>query len=193
MSYRLAGTYVAHCDCNQICPCGVDGPPTGRDDQCHGLLVFGIKEGSLDDTDLSGVNVVMGYFAPSNIGAGNLEIGLVVDDGASAEQADALERIFKGEEGGVFGEFAPLFGKWLGVERGAVSFSDGDEPSATIGDTNVTFEAFRDGEGNVTTAKNAAFGFAPEFRLGKSSGSSGVLGQSFEANYGEAAEFEYTG
>jgi hypothetical protein len=155
--------------------------------------VFGIKDGNLDDTDLSGVNVAMGYMAPSNISSGNLKLGIVVDEGASDEQADALERIFKGDEGGMFGEFVPLVGEWLGAERASVSFSDGDEPSAKIGDTEVNFEAFRDAEGKVTTASNAAFGFAPTFTLGKSSGSSGVLGESFDASYGEAAEFEYTG
>jgi hypothetical protein len=189
----MAGTYVAHCDCQQLCPCAVDGPPTGRDGQCHGLLVFGIRDGNLDGTDLSGVNVVMGYLAPSNISAGNLSLGLVVDQGASDEQVDALERIFSGKEGGMFGEFAPLIGNWLGVEREAVTVSDGEEPSARIGDVAVTFEAFRGPDGKPTTASNAAFGFAPVFTLGKSSGSSGVLGESFEASYGETAEFEYTG
>jgi hypothetical protein len=92
----------------------------------------------------------------------------------------------------MFGEFVPLIGKWLGVERAAISFSDGDEPSARIGDTGVTFEAFKGPDGKPTKASNTAFGFAPVFRLGKSSGSSGILGESFEANYGEAAEFEYT-
>jgi hypothetical protein len=54
------------------------------------------------------------------------------------------------------------------------------------------FEAFKGPDGKPTTASNAAFGFAPVFRLGQSSGSSGLFGESFEANYGEAAEFEYT-
>ncbi len=192
MAYRLSGTYVGHCDCQQVCACAVDGPPTGRDGQCRGLLVFGVKEGNLDDTDLSGVNVAMGYMAPSNISSGNLKLGIVVDEGASEEQANALERIFKGDEGGIFGEFVPLVGEWLGVEREAVSFSNGDEPSAKIGDTDVNFEAFKDQDGTPTTARNAAFGFAPVFTLGQSSGSSGFFGESFEANYGEAAEFEYT-
>ena len=192
MAYRLSGTYVGHCDCKQVCACAVDGPPTGRDDQCHGLLVFAINGGNLDDTDLSGVNVAMGYMAPSNISAGNLKLGLVVDEGASDEQTDALERIFKGDEGGMFGEFVPLVGEWLGVERAAVSFSDGDEPSAKIGDTDVTFEAAKGPDGKPTTVNNSPFGFAPVFTLGTSSGSSGILGESFEASYGEAAEFEYT-
>ena len=192
MAYRLSGTYVGHCDCQQVCPCAVDGPPTGRDGQCHGLLVFGIKDGNLDGIDLSGVNVAMGYMAPSNISSGNLKLGIVVDEGASDEQADALERIFKGDAGGMFGDFVPLIGEWLGVERAAISLSDGDEPSAKIGGTDVKFEAFKGPDGKPSTANNTAFGFAPVFRFGKSSGSSGILGESFEANYGEAAEFEYT-
>jgi hypothetical protein len=193
MSYTLKGTYVSQCDCQQVCPCAVDGPPTGRDGQCHGLLVHNVREGNLDGTDLSGVNVVMAYFAPSNISSGNLRLGIVVDENASDEQADALEKIFSGKAGGMFEEFVPLVGEWIGVERQAVSFSDGDEPSAKIGDTDINFEAFRDGEGNLTTVSNAMFGFAPTFTLGKSSGKSGVLDIEFDASYGEAAEFEYSG
>jgi hypothetical protein len=78
------------------------------------------------------------------------------------------------------------------VERSSVSFSDGDEPSAKVGDSDVNFEAFKGADGQPTTASNAAFGFAPVFRVGRSSGSSGAFGETFEANYGEAAEFEYT-
>lgn len=193
MAFKLTGTYVAHCDCQLLCACAVDGPPTGRDGQCRGLLVFGVEDGRLDETDLSGINVAMAYMAPSNISEGNLHMGIVVDDSASDEQVSALEGIFKGEHGGPFGDFAGLRSEWLGVERAAVSFSDGDEPSAQIGDIPVMFEAFRDPDGNPTTAKNAAFGFAPEFTLGKSSGDSGLFGESFEASYGEAAKFEYAG
>jgi hypothetical protein len=192
VAYRLAGTYVAHCDCRQLCPCAVDGPPTGRDGQCHGLLVHDVAQGNLDDVDLSGVGVAMEYVAPSNISAGNLKIGIVVDGGASDDQADALARIFKGDAGGMFGDFAPLFGEWAGVQRADISFSDGEEPSARIGDTEVNFTAFRDGDGGLTTVSNAMFGFAPVFTIGQSSGTSQAFGESFEANYGEAATFEYS-
>lgn len=192
MAYRLSGTFIGQCDCKLVCPCAMDGPPTGRDGQCHGVVVFNVKEGNLDDTDLSGVNVAMGYMAPSNISAGDLKLGIVVDEGASDEQADALERIFKGDEGGLFGDFVPLVGEWRGVERAPISFSDGDEPSAKVGDSEVKFEAFKGQDGNPTTVSNAAFGFAPVFTIGKAPGHSEILGESYEGSYGEAAEFEYT-
>src|SRR6266511_4299164 len=50
---------------------------------------------NLDDTDVSGVNVALYNLFPSNLTAGNWKVGLVIDDGASDEQASALERIFK--------------------------------------------------------------------------------------------------
>lgn len=191
MAWQLKGTYVAHCDCQEVCPCAFDGPPTGRDGKCHGLLVHEISEGNLDGVDLSGVKVVMAYHAPSNISAGNLRIGIIVDDSASDEQADALGKIFSGDAGGMFGEFKPLFGEFVGVERKPISFSGGDEPSATVGEIDVNFGAYRGQDGSPTTVRNGAFGFAPEFTIGKSSGKSELFGEPFDASYGEAAEFEY--
>jgi hypothetical protein len=44
----------------------------------------------------------------------------------------------------------------------------------------------------VTTVSNAMFGFGPVFTIGQSSGTSRVFGETFEANYGEAADFEYS-
>lgn len=191
MGFELAGTYVGHCDCTHICPCAVDEPPTGSKGQCHGLMVLHIAEGALDDIDLSDTKVVLGYASPGKISDGGLRLGLVVDNAASDEQVAALERIFSGKAGGMFEAFAGLTDKWLGVERAAIWFADGDEPQATIGHTRVHFIAYRGEDGNVTTARNAVFGFAPEFTLGKSSGHSGVLGESFDANYGEAAQFKW--
>ena len=124
MGYQLKGTYVTHCDCTQICPCAVDEAPTGRDGQCHGVIVANIAQGSLDGTDLSGTKVALGYFSPGKISDGHLRLGLVIDEAASDDQAAALERIFSGQEGGMFGEFAAL------SEDGWVS-SVGRSPSPT--------------------------------------------------------------
>jgi len=124
MGYQLRGTYLTHCDCMQICPCSVDEKPTGRDGQCHGLVVVNIDNGSLDDTDLSGTKVVLSYSAPGKISDGGLRLGLVIDDAASDEQAAALERIFSGQVGGMFGEFTGLTERWIGTERAAIAFSD---------------------------------------------------------------------
>jgi hypothetical protein len=166
----------------------VDGPPTGRDGQCRGLLVFGIKEGNLDDIDLSGVNVAMAYMAPSNISSGNLKLGVVVDDGASDEQAQALERILSGQEGGPFAEFVPLIGDFQGVERGSVTLSGN---SISLGDRGeATLEPATGPDGSETTVSNAMFGFAAKYKIGRASGRFRT-DREVDASYGEGAEFEY--
>ena len=193
MAYRLAGTYALACDCSLICPCPMDGPPTGRDAQCHVAMVCHVREGSLDDIDLSGVNFALYIHLPTNLTGGNWRVGIVVDEAASDEQAQAIERVVSGQAGGPFADFVPLIGEFLGTKRAPVRYSDGDTPSASVGDeTEFSVDPYRGGDGSPTTGKNAMFGFAPEYRIEKGSGRSTAFGIDFEeASYGESAEFEF--
>ena len=161
MAWRISGTYIASCSCNLICPCPVDGPPTSPDGHCHGVGVFSIAGGNLDDTDLSGVNVGLVNLFPSNLTSGGWKLALTDE--------------------------------WLGMERGPVSFSGGDKPSGSIGDSSWTFEplAGPPGSDSQTTVKNAAFGFAPEFRVGRAPGKMSALGLDFDAIYGETGDYEF--
>ena len=102
MAWQMSGTYVANCNCQLICPCPVDAPPTGPDGQCRGVAVFHVREGGLDDTDLSGTTFAFCNLFPANLTAGNWKVGIVVDEAASEAQTAALERILHGEEGGPF-------------------------------------------------------------------------------------------
>jgi hypothetical protein len=193
MAWRIAGSYAASCSCNLICPCPVDGTPTGPDDECKGFIVFSIQDGNLDEVDLSGVNFALYNYFPSNLTAGNWKVAVVVDSGASDEQAQAIERICKGEEGGPFGELSNFYGEYLGTERDSVTFSDGDRPTASVGSSSeMTFEPLEGPDGSPTTVKGAMFGFAPEYRIGRGPGKSDRFGLSYEPIYAEAADFEFS-
>jgi hypothetical protein len=192
MAYRIAGTYVLHCSCHLLCPCAIDGPPTGPDGQCDGTGVWHIESGDSNGTDLSGVNFGMYFHVPSNLSAGNWTIGLVVDEGASDEQAQALEQVVSGQEGGPFAEFLPLIGEAQPPVRARVTFSDGEAPSASIGDeAEIRFEPARGPDGQPTTVTNAAIAFAPTYRIGTGSGRGHATRGSFEPVYGESGAFEY--
>jgi hypothetical protein len=190
MAYRIAGTYVAACNCTGLCPCPVDGPPTGDNGECRGALVFGIKDGNLDDTDLGGVNFALYNWFPSNLTAGNWKVGIVVDEGASDAQAQAVEQIVSGDAGGPFGEFKPLIGEYVGMERASVQVNDSS--ISVAGKTEITFEPYTGPDGSPTTVKGAMFGFAPEYKIGKASGQSDAFGLPFDAKYGEGADFEFS-
>ena len=193
MAWRIAGSYTASCSCSLICPCPVDGTPTGLDGECKGFIVFCVNEGDLDGTDLSGVNFALYNYFPSNLTAGNWKVGIVIDEGASDDQAAAIESICKGEAGGPFADLASFYGEYLGTERDSVTFSGGDRPTAAVGGSSeVTFEPLEGPDGSPTTVKGAMFGFAPEYKIGHGPGRSDRFGLAYEPDYAEAADFEFS-
>jgi hypothetical protein len=190
MPYRIAGKYLASCDCSLVCACPYDGPPTGRDGQCHGLALFDISQGNLDDTNLSGVRWALYNLFPSNMSSGSWKVGIVVDTGASDGQAQAVERIVSGQEGGPFGDFVPLIGEYLGMDRAAISMSDKGGSVGGIGE--FTWEPFIGPDGSETTVSKAMFGFAPMFTIGRSSGHYTSKTGETDAVYGESASYEFS-
>ena len=194
MAWSLRGTYIGNCSCSLICPCAVDGPPTGPDGTCRGMAVWHIDQGDKDGTDLSGLNYALLYYLTDHLSAGNVSMGVVIDSAASDEQAEALGAILSGQEGGPFADFATLIGEMSGPERAEISVSDGATPRATVeGKGELTIEPHKGPDGSPTTISNAMFGFAPVFTIGKGSGSgTGFGGESYDAVYAESAEYEYT-
>jgi hypothetical protein len=195
MAYTIAGEYVVSCTCANICGCAMDRQPVdpqGRE-QCHSALTFRVDRGSLDDVDLAGVTVAMLAYFTKNLTAGNWKVRLVVDTAASEEQAQAIERIFLGKDGGPFAEFAPLIGEYTGVQRAQVEISDGDKPSVRVGDlASFSYQGLMGPDGNPTTVRNAMLAFAPEIQIGTTTGDLNIFGTSAASNYGERAAFEFS-
>jgi len=191
MAWMLKGRYVTACSCTNVCPCSTGSAPPDNPDgttNCWGAGVFNVREGNLDDMDLSGVAAGIRVHYPEIVSNGNWQIALVVDEGASQEQAAALERIFSGQLGGPFADMAGLV-KEFTLERAAVSYSD---TGVSLGATSFSYEPLRGQDGNATTMTNAAFGFAPVFEIGNASGTVDAFGHTAPASYGEAADFEYS-
>ena len=72
---------------------------------------------------------------PAMMPEGNWKAGLVIDDGASDAQVEALTGVFSGAMGGPPGALSGLIGEFLGVERLPVSItSDGNRHHVVVGD-----------------------------------------------------------
>jgi hypothetical protein len=195
MSWTLSGNYVAGCSCAVLCGCPFDGEPrdTEGNTGCLGAAVFHVAEGHLDDLDLSGVDFAFYNEFPSHLSSGDWKVGLVVDRDAGDEQADALERIVTGREGGPFGELSQFYGEYLGTERAGVSLAADDRPAVKVEDrTDLSYAPLTGPDGTPTTVRNALFGFAPEFGVGTATGSSHAFGLTFQASYGEAAPYRFS-
>jgi hypothetical protein len=123
-----------------MCPCNLSFDHGATYDFCRVTLAFEIREGEVDGTDISGLNVVLIADTPKVMTDGNWRLGVFLDERASEEQGEKLVQVFSGQLGGPMGALAPLVGEILGVERAAIEIrDDGLRHSVRIGDA-IDFE-----------------------------------------------------
>jgi hypothetical protein len=140
MSWNLRGSYIETCSCELMCPCNLSMDHGATYDFCRVTLVFNIREGSVDGTDIAGCKVAIIADTPKVMTEGNWKLGVFVDQGASEEQFEKVVGIFSGQLGGPMAGLAPLIGEMLGVERAAIEIEDdGLRHSVKVGD-GIDFE-----------------------------------------------------
>lgn len=140
MSWNLTGSYFETCSCDVICPCTASLSLGATKDRCKVVLVFDVKDGEVEGTDVSGLTVAAVCDTPKVMSDGNWRLGVVIDANASDEQAEKLGGVFSGALGGPMEALGPLVGENLGVERQMIEVQeDGLTHSVRIGDE-VDFE-----------------------------------------------------
>jgi hypothetical protein len=140
VSWTIKGSYAETCSCELMCPCNLSLDNGATYDYCRVVLVFNIKEGQIDGTDVSGLVVAAIADTPKVMTDGNWRLGMFIDANASDEQADKLGAVFSGQLGGPMAALGPLVGEVLGVERVPIEFvDDGLRHHVRIGDV-IEFE-----------------------------------------------------
>ncbi|TMC51067.1 MAG: DUF1326 domain-containing protein [Chloroflexi bacterium] len=140
MSWKLAGSYFETCSCDVVCPCTASLALGATHDRCKVVLVFRVRSGEVEGTDVSGLTVAAIVDSPKVMSKGNWRIGVFIDSAASTEQADKLGAVFSGSLGGPMEALGPLVSENLGVERAPIKVQeDGLRHSIRIGDA-VDFE-----------------------------------------------------
>ena len=140
MSWKIEGTYFETCSCDVVCPCTASLSLGATRDRCNVTLVFNVKEGDVDGTDVSGLKVAAVADTPKVMTDGNWRLGVVIDAAASDEQAEKLGGVFSGALGGPMEALGPLIGENLGVQRAPIEVREvGLTHSVKIGD-DVDFE-----------------------------------------------------
>ncbi|MFC3231218.1 DUF1326 domain-containing protein [Marinibaculum pumilum] len=136
MTWRISGEYMETCNCDYVCPCiytHMTAPPTEGD--CKVAIAMQIDAGSKDGTDLGGVRFIVMMMSPGPMADGDMVVGLIVDEGASDAQVQAVTEIASGQAGGPMAAMAPLVATFAGVERRPVRFEiDGMSRHVTAGD-----------------------------------------------------------
>jgi hypothetical protein len=140
MAWKLEGSYFETCSCDVVCPCIASLALGATHDRCRVTLVFNIKNGEVEGTDVSGLVVALIADTPKVMSEGNWRLGAIIDAAASDEQAQKLGAVFSGAVGGPGEALRPLLGENLGVERAPIEVSeDGLRHSVRIGDA-IDFE-----------------------------------------------------
>lgn len=159
MAWQISGRYMETCSCTFLCPCitsKLAAKPTEGD--CQAALGLHIDKGNKDGVALDGLNLVMLLESHGPMGAGDMTVGLIVDDAASQEQVDAIGEIASGKAGGPMAMLAPLVGRFAGVERAPVSFTqEGNSWSVRAGELiDQTCEAVANMDGQPTYLDNVS-------------------------------------
>jgi hypothetical protein len=140
VAWNLKGSYVETCSCELMCPCNLSFDHGATYDFCRVTLVFDIREGEVEGTDIGGRRVAVIADTPKVMTEGNWRLGLFIDDEATDEQAGKLAQVFSGQLGGPMAGLAPLVGEVLGVERAPIEVRDeGLRHSVRVGDV-IDFE-----------------------------------------------------
>jgi hypothetical protein len=140
MSWHLKGSYIETCSCELMCPCNLSFDHGATYDFCRVVLVFNIREGEVEGTDIGGLKVAAVADTPKVMTDGNWRLGMFIDERASDEQAEKLGQVFGGQLGGPMAALGPLVGEMLGVERAAIEVhDDGLRHSVRVGDA-IDFE-----------------------------------------------------
>jgi len=140
MSWNLNGSYFETCSCDVVCPCTASLSLGATQDRCRVTLVFNVKDGEVEGTDVSELAVAAVADTPKVMSDGNWRLGVVIDAAASDEQAEKLGGVFSGSLGGPMEALGPLVGENLGVKRLPIEVEeDGLTHSVRIGDE-IDFE-----------------------------------------------------
>jgi hypothetical protein len=155
--YSLEGTLIEACSCNVNCPCWIgEDPDLG---ECFAIVAYHIDRGQVTGIDVTGHSVVAIAHIPGNVLAGNWEVVVLVDDGATTQQRDALVDVFSGQLGGPLADFAQLIGTVKGVESVPIRHQvrGGTGTLRIPGVVEAEMEPYRGPDGSVTTLQNSVF------------------------------------
>ena len=122
-AWSIRGEYLEACSCAYLCPCATSNATAPATEEfCRFAMTYRIDAGRFGTTDLAGVTFVVVGESKAVMAEGGWIVGLVVDERATEEQANAIVEIASGRAGGPMAAMAPLIADFRGVERHPIRF-----------------------------------------------------------------------
>lgn len=192
MDWRVSGEYLMACTCTRDVHWPIDGSLSDSNGACTSVTAFRIREGHYWDSDLSGMKYAVFNFFPARISTGDWQMGVVLEEDAGYGQTMGIEAIARGTEGGPMSALAGLIGEYIGTDRGAIGWLEGERPYLAIeGRGHFTFFPTLV-DGVPVQAANSMWVFAEQYRIGRAEGRLTAFGRTLSAAYGESGTFSFT-
>ena len=163
--WQVQGTYFEACNCAIVCPCNFLRAPT--EGECKVVVAWHVEDGRYGAVDLSGMNVALFAYVPGHMMEAKWKVALYTDERASLEQAEALTRIFSGQEGGHLAALGPLIGEVLGVRAVPIEYhAEGTRRSVRVGNVaEADIEAVPGQAERPVEIHNAPFTLVPDIPM----------------------------
>ena len=158
MAWQMDATMVELCSCKALCPCWLGSETKPDEGWCAGALVVDIGKGVVDGVDVSGCRAALVARWPGNFFAGNGTARVYVDSRTNDAQRSALEAVFSGQKGGMFGAvLGPAVSQWLPAKSATIELTQGEPWSLSVGDVaKATLIPYKDFSGRPATVSGTA-------------------------------------
>ncbi|MBI2936219.1 MAG: DUF1326 domain-containing protein [Chloroflexi bacterium] len=172
MAWNSTGNYWSPCSCRVGCPCTL-GEEHADQGWCAGTLVFEIRSGRVDDTDVSGAKIAFAVDFPGGMLQGKGTGRLYFDPAVPQAKRAALEAVLGGKKGGVFEPLSALFTKVLPSKEASINIQKGkEETRITVGSFGeLVVKPLKAPSGQLTRLLHGAFAFRDDITLAKGTGS----------------------
>lgn len=125
--WHARGLLFENCNCTLVCPGHMHFEQRCTHERCKGYWAIRVDEGRFDAVDLAGAKAVVAFDCPQRMIDGGWTETLLLDEGASQRQRDALETILSGRAGGPWAVLARFVGRRCETQVAPIEIAD--EPS----------------------------------------------------------------
>jgi hypothetical protein len=126
MSWWAKGLLFENCSCQLVCPGHLHFSQLCTHERCLGYWAIRVDEGQFGQVALAGVKAMIVFDSPQHMISGNWTEVVIVDDAASPEQRDAMERLLTGRAGGPWEVLSKFVGRWLETRYLPIEFAEED-------------------------------------------------------------------
>jgi hypothetical protein len=124
MSWWAKGLLFENCSCQLVCPGHLHFSQLCTHERCLGYWAVRVDEGQFEEVPLAGIKALIAFDSPQHMISGNWTEVVIIDEAASLEQRDAMERVLTGRVGGPWEVLAKFVGRWLETRYLPIEFAE---------------------------------------------------------------------